>query len=326
MCDTTELPLISYETSKCKQMEDKHPLGNSDLDLNPAPYFQRPPHSAQELGWAAVRRSSSCRMGVYIAYVNTNCQQGLYMILQLNITFFLLKETCSLKAEREHFSRWSSEVFQKRNSRFIGQERENGNISITSQPSDYNTWLEGTSVHAPRTILTWLNSQDKILSLSLHVEAQGLPLPGEQPQEAAESCSCRPLLSQLEVQFRKAPKDQMVCVPAPVLGTLHPEKSVSQMIVLEGQIPICLLRNLLVCLITHSIMMKSLVKHLGCYMYRMTASTGFCMFSFKIFLSVCWCNMKNICCWCCFQKAVPSFISSSQNLCESRLGKGNTHV
>lgn len=45
MCYTTELPLISYETSKCKQMEDKHPLGNSDLDLNPAPYFQRPPHS-----------------------------------------------------------------------------------------------------------------------------------------------------------------------------------------------------------------------------------------------------------------------------------------
>lgn len=33
MCDTTELQLISNETSKYKQTEDRQPLGNSDLDL-----------------------------------------------------------------------------------------------------------------------------------------------------------------------------------------------------------------------------------------------------------------------------------------------------
>lgn len=43
MCDTTELLLISYEPSKYKQMEDSQPLGNSDLDLNPGPYFQNTP-------------------------------------------------------------------------------------------------------------------------------------------------------------------------------------------------------------------------------------------------------------------------------------------
>lgn len=45
-------------------------------------------------------------------------------------------------------------------------------------------------------------------------------------------------------------------VSLPVLGSVHPKKSISQTIALEEKIPIHLLRNLLVYLITHSIMMK----------------------------------------------------------------------
>lgn len=73
MCDTTELLLISYETSKYKQMEDRQPLGNSDLDLNPAPYFQNTPQfQIQGLGLGCyIKEQKLQNMSlIYIASLN----------------------------------------------------------------------------------------------------------------------------------------------------------------------------------------------------------------------------------------------------------------
>lgn len=74
MCDTPELLLISWETSKYKQMEDRQPLGNSDLDLNPAPSFQTTPQlQLQGLGLGCCIKSKSCRMTlIYSAPPNMN--------------------------------------------------------------------------------------------------------------------------------------------------------------------------------------------------------------------------------------------------------------
>lgn len=75
MCDTTELLLISYETSKYKQMEDWQPLENSDLDLNPAPSFQNAPQfQIQSLGlgcWIKEQEMQN-RSLIYIASLNMN--------------------------------------------------------------------------------------------------------------------------------------------------------------------------------------------------------------------------------------------------------------
>lgn len=77
MCDTTELLLISYETSKSKQMEDMQLWGNSNLDLNPAPYFQRTPcFQVQGLGCSCCVKEWGLQNGslVYTAYLNMKRQ------------------------------------------------------------------------------------------------------------------------------------------------------------------------------------------------------------------------------------------------------------